>query len=378
MKVLINDGLNKEGVQIFEAAGMKKKKKKKKKKKDVIKAGAKGNLRIIGRSGVGVDNVDVNAASDYGIIVKNAPYGNTNSTAQFTMGLIYAAARNIPQAHMSLKNGVWKRKSFEGVELSNMTLGILGCGRIGQRLAELFREHGGVIGYDPKLERIKSAYPDSRIQYLSKDEVIAQSDFLSVHVGGNGNVIGERELSLMKPGSYLINAARGGCVDEGALYNALNSRSIRGAALDVHSFEPEEGGVFSSIFTSLDNVVLTSHLGASTPQAQRKTSVEIARVVTDYLLKGDFTNAVNVGETIEAEKKPVYPLFIHHRDAPGAFADIARLLSDNNINIRENPSRQVGTNSNGKVITVYLVHQMVPQPILDKLKGMKIVYSAKM
>lgn len=183
----------------------------------------------------------------------------------------------------------------------------------------------------------------------------------------------------MKPTAYLINASRGNCIDEEELYIALKSRKIAGAALDVHSVEPKQEAAkepnFQSRFRELDNVVLTPHLGASTQEAQKKTSLEIAEVVINYLLKGDFSNAVNVGETIESEKRKVYPLFIHHRDIQGAFRDINKVLADNKINIRENPSRQLGTD--GNVITVYLIHQIPSPEVLEQIRKLDVVHYAR-
>ena len=162
----------------------------------------------------------------------------------------------------------------------------------------------------------------------------------------------------MKKTAYLINTSRGSNIDEQALYKALKEGKIAGAALDVYADEPKaEGAEFKSKLKELDNVVLSSHLGASTAEAQRETSTEIARVISSYLLGGDFTNAVNAGESIEVEEKPVYTLFIHHRDVPGVFANIDKVLADNDINIRANYSRQIG--NSGYAISVYVLHKKV-------------------
>lgn len=387
MKVLLNDGLDKEGIEIFARKGIEADVRKRSLDElvrdipaydalvvrsattvtgDVLDAGAKGNLKIIGRAGVGYDNIDVDAATRNGIIVKFAPYGNTNAAAELAFGLMLAVARHIPQAHGSLKAGTWRKKPYGGVELAGKTLGIIGCGRIGQRLAGLARGFDmNVLGYDVLVN------PDSAIKYLPKDDVLAKADIVSVHAGGSSVVIGERELGLMKPAAYLINTSRGSNVDEQALYRALKDCRIAGAGLDVFSEEPQEGGAFTSTFRELDTVVLTSHLGASTAEAQRKTSVEMARVVADFLTKGDFSNAVNTGDTVEAEQKPVYPLFVFHQDVPGAFAAIDRVLADSGVNIRENPSRQIGRD--GNVMTVYLIHQPAGPDVLDRLRALPVV-----
>jgi D-3-phosphoglycerate dehydrogenase len=393
VKVLLNDGLEKESLKLFQEAGIDTDTKKRdlsalvseigkfdalivrsatKVTREVLEAGAKGKLKIIGRAGVGYDNIDVAAASENGIVVKSAPYGSTNAVAELTIGLMLSISRNTPQAHQSLKNSVWKKEKLKGTELSYKTLGILGCGRIGQRLAEIARRGFDmeVIGYDikPCLE--------SGIKFMSKEEILAKADYVSIHTGGKDVVVGEKELTLMKPTAYLINTSRGNNVDEQALYKALKEGKIAGAALDVYADEPEaEGTEFKSKLKELENVVFTSHLGASTTDAQRETSIEIARVVSGYLLGGDFANVVNAGESIELEEKPVYTLFIHHRDVPGVFACIDTVLADNDINIRANYSRQIG--NSGFAISVYVLHKKVSPEIIKKLKAIANVCNVK-
>ena len=393
MKVLLNDGLEKEGLKLFQEAGIETDTKKRdlnalvseigqfdalivrsatKVTREVLEAGAKGKLKIIGRAGVGYDNIDAAAASENGIVVKSAPYGSTNAVAELTIGLMLSISRNTPQAHHSLKNSVWKKGKFKGTELSYKTLGILGCGRIGQRLAEIARRGFDmeVIGYDikPCLE--------SGIKFMSKEEVLSKADYISIHTGGKDVVVGEKEFALMKKTAYLINTSRGSNVDEQALYKALKERKIAGAALDVYADEPKaEGAEFKSKLKELDNVVFSSHLGASTTDAQRETSIEIARVVSGYLLGGDFTNVVNAGESIELEEKPVYTLFIHHRDVPGVFANIDTVLADNDINIRANYSRQIG--NSGYAISVYVLHKKVDPEIIKKLKAIANICNVK-
>ena len=393
MKVLLNDGLEKEGLKLFQEAGIETDTKKRdlnalvseisqfdalivrsatKVTREVLEAGAKGKLKIIGRAGVGYDNIDAAAASENGIVVKSAPYGSTNAVAELTIGLMLSISRNTPQAHQSLKNSVWKKEKFKGTELSYKTLGILGCGRIGQRLAEIARRGFDmeVTGYDikPCLE--------SGIKFMSKAEILAKADYVSIHTGGKDVVVGEKELALMKKTAYLINTSRGSNVDEQALYKALKEGKIAGAALDVFADEPQaEGAEFKSKLKELDNVVFSGHLGASTTDAQRETSIEIARVVSGYLLGGDFTNVVNAGESIELEEKPVYTLFIHHRDVPGVFANIDTVLADNDINIRANYSRQIG--NSGYAISVYVLHKKVSPEIIKQLKAIANVCNVK-
>jgi D-3-phosphoglycerate dehydrogenase len=394
MKVLLNDGLENDGLRLFQEAGIETDTQKRDDEKlvadvggfdalvvrsatkvtrEVIEAGAKGKLKIIGRAGVGYDNIDVVAASENGIVVKSAPYGSTNAVAELAIGLMLSISRNTPQAYQSLRGGVWKKKALEGKELAYKTLGILGCGRIGQKLAEVARRGFDmeVIGYDikPCLE--------SGIKFMTKEEVLLKADYISVHTpGGKEAVVGEKELALMKPTAYLINTSRGSNIDEQALYKALKDGKIAGAALDVFVDEPKvESAEFKSKLRELDNVVLSSHLGASTVEAQRETSTEIARVVSGFLMGGDFVNAVNAGESIELEEKPVYTLFIHHRDVPGVFANIDKVLADSDINIRANYSRQIG--NSGYAISVYVLHKKATPAIIAKLKAVPNVCNAK-
>lgn len=393
MKVLLNDNLENEGIRVFENLGIKTDTQKRdlnsliaeidqfdalivrsatKVNRAVLEAGAKGKLKIVGRAGVGYDNIDVAAASENGIVVKCAPYGNTNAVAELALCLMLNISRNIPQAHHSLKSGKWKKAEFKGNELSYKTLGILGCGRIGQRVGELARRGFDmeVIGYDvcPCLE--------STIKYESKEEVLSKADYVSIHTGGKAIIMGEKELALMKPTAYLINTSRGRNIDEQALYTALKEEKIAGAAMDVYMEEPKkEGAEFRSKLRELDNVIFSSHLGASTIEAQRETSIEIARVVARYLLGGDFTSSINAGESIELEERPVYTLFIHHRDVPGVFASIDKVLADSDINIRANYSRQIG--KSGYAISVYVLHQEVPAEIIATLKRIENICNVR-
>ena len=393
MKVLVNDGLEKEGIELFTEFGIETDSRKRDLKsliadigqfdalvvrsatkvtREVLESGAKGKLKIVGRAGVGYDNIDLLAASENGIIVKSAPSGNTNAVAELTLCLLLSVSRNIPQAHQSLKSGTWKKEKLKGTELSYKTLGILGCGKIGQRVGELARRGFDmeVIGYDlkPCLE--------SSIKYLSKEGVLAQADYVSVHTGGKEVIVGEKELQLMKPTAYLVNTSRGVNVDEQALYKALKEGKIAGAALDVYAEEPKvEEAAFRNKLRELDNVIFSSHLGASTIEAQRETSTEIARVISGYLLGGDFTSAVNAGESIELEEKPVYTLFIHHRDVPGVFANIDKVLAENDINIRANYSRQIG--KSGYAVSVYVVHKKVRPEIIKTLKRIDNICNVK-
>ena len=392
MKVLINDGLEKEGLAVFQQAGIETDTKKRdatqllseigqfdalvvrsatKVTREIIEAGAKGKLKIIGRAGVGYDNIDAAAASECGVVVKIAPYGSTNAVAELAFGLMLALSRNIPQAHYSLKNGVWIKKKLEGRELAFKTLGLIGCGRIGQKVARIAKLGFDmeIIGYDinPCLE--------SGIKFLTKEEVLKQADYISIHTGGKDIIIGAKELASMKSSAYIINTSRGNNIDQAALYDALKDGKIAGYGTDVYKEEPKgEGDPFTDKLKELGNVVLSSHLGASTVEAQRDTSTEIAKVLSSYLLGGDFTNAVNAGESIDVEEKEVFTLFIHHKDVPGVFANIDKVLADNNINIRANYSRQIST---GYAISVYVIHHKVTPEIITALKAIPNISNIK-
>ncbi len=387
MRVLANDGLEDEGAKLFDKAGIELDREKKddliarisdydglivrsatKVTAEVIEAG-RNRLKVIGRAGVGYDNVDVKSASDNGIVVKYAPNGNTNATAELAFSLMMAVSRNIPQAHYSLKQGIWQKKKFKGVELSGKTLGIIGCGRIGTRLSQLSS------GFDMKLLGYDiSPVANGRIEFVGMDELLERSDYVSIHTGGKSIVIGEEQISKMKPSAYLINASRGSNVDEAALYSALKEGRLAGAGLDSYANEPKkEGAEFGSAVRGLDNVVLSSHLGASTREAQRDTGIEMAEVVIGYLVEGDWHNAVNVQEEVKAEGRDVYSIFVTHEDVPGMFARIDSYLASKGVNIRENRSRRL----NGAVSTVYMIHDEPDPSILDGLRSVEGVRLVK-
>lgn len=249
-------------------------------------------LKVIGRAGVGLDNVDIEAATRKGIVVMNTPGGNTVSAAEHTISMILALSRNIPQANASLKEGRWDRKKFQGTEVYGKTLGIVGLGRVGSEVAR--RAQGlemKVIACDPLIS--KQRVQELGIGLFNLEQLLPQVDYLSLHTPltpQTRNLIGEREISLMKEGARIINCARGGIIDEEALYRALKEGKLKGAALDV--FEEEKP--FSSPLVELDSVVLTPHLGASTEEAQRRVAVDIASQLIDALEGREIRNAVNV------------------------------------------------------------------------------------
>src|SRR5580693_7755501 len=264
-------------------------------------------LRVVARAGVGLDNVDVEAATRAGVMVVNAPTSNIVSAAEHAVALLLASARNVPQAVASLKSGQWKRSAFTGVELQDKVVGVLGLGKIGVLVAQRLAAFGmTVIAYDPYVAAARGAQLGVRL--VSLDELLTESDFISVHLPKNAEtvgIIGDRQLHMVKPTVRIINAARGGIVDEAALASALADGRVAGAALDVYATEP----CTDSPLFALPNVVVTPHLGASTHEAQEKAGTEVARSVR-LALAGEFVpDAVNVqGGTVHEDVKPGLPL----------------------------------------------------------------------
>ncbi len=245
-------------------------------------------LKVVGRAGVGVDNVDVDAATRRGVIVMNTPGGNTISTAEHAFSLLVSIARNIPQAHASVKAGKWDRKSFEGVELHGKTIGIFGMGRIGTEIARRVIAFGmRPVAYDPYLSNSRARSLQVEL-FEDLDEVLAQSDFVTMHMpltAETRHLINADRIAKMKRGARIVNCARGGLIDEQALFEALKSGQIAAAALDVYETEPPPADF---PLRTLSNVVFTPHLGASTAEAQESVGIEIAEAIRSLLLgRGD-------------------------------------------------------------------------------------------
>lgn len=252
------------------------------------------SLKVIGRAGVGIDNVDVEAATKHGVIVMNAPGGNTISTAEHAFSLLLAIARNIPQACATMKAGNWDRKKFEGVELCNKTLAILGMGRIGTEVARRAIAFGmKVLAYDPYLSATKARL--LQVEVVEKlEDLLPQADFITVHMPlteETQHMIGSKQIPFLKRGVRIVNCARGGLIDEAALAKGLEDGHIAAAALDVFETEPPSA---DWSLRSLNNLVLTPHLGASTAEAQEMVGIEIAQSVRATLLKGEIRNSVNM------------------------------------------------------------------------------------
>jgi D-3-phosphoglycerate dehydrogenase len=258
----------------------------------ILNAGVR--LRVVGRAGVGVDNVDVETATRRGIIVLNAPGGNTVSTAEHTFSLLLCVARKIPQADASMREKSWDRKNFEGIELYNKTLGVIGVGRIGSELSRRAIAFGmRVVAYDPYLSATRAR--TLQVELLDElDDLLASADFISLHTPlteETHHLVDATRLAKIKRGVRVINCARGGLIDEEALADALHSGQVGGAALDVFEIEPLPS---DSPLRTAPNLILTPHLGASTAEAQESVGIEIAQSIRAALLEGTIRNAVNM------------------------------------------------------------------------------------
>ena len=275
------------------------------------------DLKVIGRAGIGVDNVDIPAATARGIIVMNTPFGNSITTAEHAISLMLALARQIPEADASTRAGKWEKNKFMGVEIFGKTLGVIGCGNIGSIVAD--RAIGlrmKVIAFDPFLSQERAA--DLGVEKVEIDELFRRADFITLHApltDKTRNIINADAIKNMKKGVRIINCARGGLVDEGALYEALKNGQVAGAAFDVFVTEPAtENPLFH-----LPNVVCTPHLGAATSEAQENVALQIAEQMSDYLLRGAITNAINF-PSISAEEAPKLKPFIALAEKLGSFA----------------------------------------------------------
>ncbi|WP_339227206.1 phosphoglycerate dehydrogenase [Oceanobacillus sp. FSL K6-2867] len=287
-------------------------------------------LKIIGRAGVGVDNIDLDAATENGIIVVNAPNGNTNSAAEHTIAMLMSLSRNIPQAYHALKHKKWDRKKYVGVELKNKTLGVVGLGRIGAEVA--FRAKGqrmNVIAYDPFLTKERA--DKMGIGYGSLEEVIEQADFITVHtplMKETRHLINAEAFERMKSGVHIINCARGGIIDEDALFDAIVSKKVAGAALDVFEEEP----FIDHKLLELPEVVATPHLGASTIEAQEIVAVDVSHDVLSFLNGDVVKNPVNLPSVPSELMHKIEPYFHLAEKLGGFLIDLTKEVAEE-INI---------------------------------------------
>lgn len=282
---------------------------------DILEAA--DNLKVVGRAGIGLDNVDIPNASKKGVVVMNAPDGNATTAAEHAISLMMSLTRNIPQATASMKAGKWEKKKFSGREVTGKTLGIIGIGRIGAIAAD--RAKGlrmKVIAFDPHMP--KELVDKMGVELVGFNELFERSDFITVHVPytkETAKCVSTEQFKLMKSSAMFIDCARGGVVDEAALYEALVNNEIAGAALDVFEVEPT---TLANPLLSLDNFICTPHLGASTAEAQENVAVAIAEQMADYLNTGTITNAVNV-PSVSAEVMSQVGPYLALADMLGSF-----------------------------------------------------------
>jgi len=278
---------------------------------------AADKLRVVGRAGIGVDNIDIPAATARGVIVMNTPCGNSITTAEHAIALMFAVARQIPAADASTQAGKWEKNRFLGVELTGKTLGVIGCGNIGSIVAQ--KAHGlglRVVAYDPFLSEERAA--DLGVEKVDLDTLLRRADVITLHTpltDKTRNIIDAAALAKAKRGVLLINCARGGLVDEAALRSALESGQVAGAGVDVFTEEPAK----SNVLFGAPNIVCTPHLGAATTEAQENVALQIAEQMADYLISGAVSNALNM-PSITAEEAPRLTPFVRLAELLGSFA----------------------------------------------------------
>jgi D-3-phosphoglycerate dehydrogenase len=334
------------------------------------------NLKVIGRAGIGVDNVDIPAATQRGIVVMNTPFGNAITTAEHAISMMMALARQIPEANASTHAGKWEKNRFMGVELFNKTLGVIGCGNIGSIVAD--RALGlkmKVIAFDPFL----SAESALRIgvEKVELEDIFRRSDFITLHTPlteKTRNVINAETIAKCRKGVRIVNCARGGLVVEDALYDALKSGHVAGAALDVFETEP---ATTHKLF-ELENVVATPHLGASTGEAQENVALQVAEQMADYLMTGAVTNALNM-PSISADEAPRLKPFVALAQKLGSFA--GQLTEESVTGVVIEYAGEVG-DMNTKALTSAALAglltpmmgtvNMVSAPVVARERGIKV------
>jgi D-3-phosphoglycerate dehydrogenase len=334
------------------------------------------NLKVIGRAGIGVDNVDIPAATAKGVIVMNTPFGNSITTAEHAITMMLALAREIPQADASTQAGKWEKNRFMGVEITAKTLGVIGCGNIGSIVVD--RAHGlrmKVIAYDPFLSAERAR--DLGVEKVELDELFKRADFITLHTpltDKTKNIVDAKAIAAMKKGVRIINCARGGLVDEMVLRAALDSGQVAGAAFDVFVEEP---ATTNPLFGH-PNVVCTPHLGASTAEAQENVALQVAEQMSDYLLTGAITNAINF-PSISAEEAPKLKPFVALAEKLGSFAG---QLTDSGLSkvqlTYEGAVAQMNTKALTSAALAGLLRPMlgdvnvVSAPVIAKERGMVI------
>ncbi len=334
------------------------------------------NLKVIGRAGIGVDNVDIPKASANGVVVMNTPFGNSITTAEHAIALMFAVARQIPEANASTHAGKWEKSRFMGAELTHKTLGLIGAGNIGSIVAD--RAQGlkmKVIAADPFLTEDRAK--DLGIEKVDIDELLARADFITLHTPlteGTRNILSKENLAKTKKGVRIVNCARGGLIDEAALKDAIESGHVAGAALDVFAEEPAK----DNILFGVENVVCTPHLGASTSEAQENVAIQVAEQLSEYLMKGTVTNALNI-PSVSAEDAEKLKPYITLGSSLGAFVGQIAETGVKKITIEYEGAV---LDLNVKPVTSALIHGLltpileevnaINAPILAKERGMEI------
>jgi len=334
------------------------------------------NLKVIGRAGIGTDNVDKDAASKAGIIVMNTPFGNMITTAEHAIAMMFAVARQIPEASASTHAGKWEKSKFMGVELTGKTLGVIGAGNIGGIVCDRARAlKMKVMAYDPYLGEEKAA--EMGVKKVELDELLASADFITLHVpytDQTANILSAENIAKLKKGVRVINCARGGLVDEQALAEALKSGHVAGAAFDVFAVEPATD---SPLF-NLPNVVVTPHLGAATTEAQENVALQVAEQMSDYLLTGAVTNALNMPSVTAEEAKIMGPWI----KLAGHLGNFTGQMTDEPINAINILFDGVVSDMNLKALTAATIAgimkranpdtNMVSAPVIAKERGIQI------
>ncbi len=400
MKVLISDNLSARGVEILKKAGLEVEARSKTSVEEIekiigdydaliIRSATKvtagllekaGKLKVIGRAGSGLDNVDIPAATKKGVVVMNTPGGNTVTTAEHTIGMIFACARMLPQAYASLKAGKWEKKKFEGVELYDKTLGIVGLGAIGGVVANRCGAMGmKILAFDPFISAEKAK--QLGIELADLETIWKRSDFITVHTPKTketAGMINKDTIAKMKDGVRIINCARGGIVNESDLYEALKSGKVGGAAFDVFEKEPPE----NHPLLTLDNFIATPHLGASTKEAQENVATAVAEQIVDYLVAGTVRNAVNV-PSVPADQLPTLSPYINLAErmglfigqlAEGGLTQVAVEYSGEASNIKQEPITLAALKG---VLTPTLQENVnyVNAPLIAKDRGIEVKVS---
>ena len=337
---------------------------------------AASRLKVIGRAGIGVDNVDIPAATGRGIVVMNTPFGNAITTAEHALSMMMALARQIPEANASTHAGKWEKNRFMGVELYNKTLGVIGCGNIGSIVAD--RAIGlkmRVIAFDPFLSEERAV--QIGVEKVELDDIFARSDFITLHTPlteKTRNIVNANTLARCRKGVRIVNCARGGLVNEDALYDALKAGQVAGAALDVFEAEPAT----SHRLFGLENVVATPHLGASTGEAQENVALQVAEQMADYLITGAVTNALNM-PSISADEAPRLKPYIAVAEKLGSFAGqltdsaITGIVIEYAGDVGEMNTRALTSAALAGILRPQLgLVNMVSAPVVARERGIKV------